>query len=114
MMIPAVVLLAQTALRVNRSTKLSSPDHQGRVIETAALQILDQAVTSLVNISALVGQSAGDVSVRVPIVVVNLNETYATFDQAAGRQYRVGKGAGLLGVVPVQFESGFRLPRKIG
>src|SRR5919108_6384854 len=37
-MIAAVVLMAQAALGVNGPAKLTSPDHEGGVIEAAALQ----------------------------------------------------------------------------
>ena len=68
-----------------------------RLVEQAALlQVLDQAVAGLVDVAALVGQAAGDVGVRVPVVVVDLHEAHAALDQPAGQQGGVGERAGLL------------------
>ena len=60
------------------------------------LQVLDQAPAGLIHVAALVGQPAGDVEVRVPVVVVDLHEPHAPLDQPPGQQRRVRERARLL------------------
>jgi hypothetical protein len=56
MVVAAVVLLRQAALRVDRAAELAAPDDQRLVEQAALLEILDQAVAGLIDVAALVGQ----------------------------------------------------------
>src|SRR5438445_11106229 len=103
-MIAPVILMAQAALRVNRAAEFAAPDDQRGIIKTAALQVLDQAMARLIDVATLIGQAAGDVGVGVPVVVIDLDETYAALDHAPGHENGIGEGAGLPGVVAVQLE----------
>ena len=113
-MVAAVVFLRQPALRVNRAAELAAPDDQRFVQQAARLQVFDQAVDRLVDVAALVGQAAGDVRVRVPVVQVNLNEAHAAFDHPPGQQHRVAEGARLLGRFAVELVGRFGFVRDIG
>ena len=86
-----------------------------RLVEQAALlEVLDQAVAGLIDVAALVGQAAGDVGVRVPVVVIDLHEPHAALDQPAGQQGRVGERAGLFDRVAIELERRFGLVGEIG
>ena len=91
MMIAAVVLLRQAALRIDRAAEFAAPDDERLVEQAALLQVLDEAVARLIDVAALVGQPAGDVGVRVPIVVIDLHEPHAALDQPPREQRRVGE-----------------------
>ena len=105
MMVAAVVLLRQAALRVDRAAEFAAPDDQRLVEQPALLEVLDQAVAGLIDVAALVGQPAGDVGVRVPVVVVDLHEAHAALDHPPGQQRRVGERARLLRLVAVQLDT---------
>ena len=90
-MIAAVVLMRETALRIDRTAKLATPDHQGFIEESARLQVLNQSPARLVNVLALARQSSGDVGVVVPVVVVDLDEPHAPLDHSPGEECRVSK-----------------------
>src|SRR5439155_1111470 len=66
------------------------------------------------HVAALVGQPAGDVRVRVPVVVVDLDEAHAALDHAAAHQHRVSEGARPARVLAVQAERRFRLAGQVG
>ena len=85
-MVAAVVLLREAPLRIDRAAELAAPDDQRLVEQAARLQVLYQAVAGLVDVAALVGQAAGDVGVRVPVVVVDLHEPHAALDHPPGQQ----------------------------
>ena len=113
MMVAAVVLRREAALRVNRAAELAAPDHERFVEHAALLEILNEPVARLIDVAALIGQPAGDVGVRVPVVVVDLHEPHAALDHPPGEQGRVGERARLLRRVAVQLERRFRLAGEI-
>jgi len=51
--VPAVIVLRQLALRVDRPAELAAPDHQRLVQQPALLQIAQQAEAGLVDVAAL-------------------------------------------------------------
>ena len=65
---------------------------------TALLQILQQRLTRLIDVAALIGQSATDIAVMIPIVVIHLYEPHATFRQSPRHQRGVGKATWLFRV----------------
>src|SRR5262249_6943917 len=67
--IAAVVRLRQAPLAVNRPPELAPPDDERRIEHAALLEVLDEGPARPVDVAALVGQPAGDVGVRVPVVV---------------------------------------------
>ena len=50
----------------------------------------------------------------VPVVVVDLDEAHATFDEATSHQDAVGEAAALTGFLAVEFEDVFRLLGEVG
>ena len=72
------------------------------------------AVARLIDVAALLGQPAGDVGVRVPIVVIDLHEAHAALDHPPGQQGRVGERAGLLRRVAVELVGRFGLAGDVG
>ncbi len=69
----------------------------------------DQPVAGPVDVAALVGQPAGDVAVRVPIVQIDLHEPHPALDHPPRQQGRVGERARLLGLLAVQLVGRGRL-----
>src|SRR5262249_18536336 len=72
------------------------------------------APAGAVDVFALVRQSAGDVGVRVPVVVIDLHEPHAALDQPAGEQYRLRERTGLLRLVAIEFVGRGRLAAEVG
>src|SRR5262245_9629326 len=102
MMIPAVVLLGESTLRVDGPSELAAPDDEGFVEQPPVFQILHETIARLIDIAALIGQPAGDVAVRVPVVVIDLDEANAALDHPASHENRVGEGAGLLRLLAIE------------
>ena len=63
MVIPTIILLAQSTLRVDRPTEFSTPDDQRRVEQTAILQIGDQSISRLIDVLALRRQPLGGIAI---------------------------------------------------
>src|SRR5207247_328220 len=101
-MVTAIVLAAEAALGINRTAEFAAPDDERFVQHGALLQVGGEAVEGAVHVAALARQAAGDVGVRVPIVVIHLHEADAAFDQAAGEDGCVGEGAGVAGIFAVE------------
>ena len=98
-MVAAVVVFGEPALRVDRAAELAAPDDQRVVQHASLLEIFQQGVTRLIDVLALTGHTTGDIGVVVPVVVVDLNEAHAAFGQSTGHQRGVGKRARLLGLL---------------
>src|SRR5207237_4631426 len=73
--------------------------------ESALLQVLDEAIARLIDITTLIRQTAGDVCMRIPVVVINLHEANAALNEPAREQSRVGESARLFHRVAVEVES---------
>ena len=112
--VAAVVVLGEPALAVDGAAELSAPDDERVVEHSALLEVLDQRVAGLVDVLALAGHTAVDVGVVVPVVVVDLDEADAAFDQAAGHEHAVGEAAALAGFVAVELEDMLGLLGQVG
>ena len=93
-MIAAVIRMGQSALGINGPAEFTAPDNEGLIEQAALLEIVKEGGARLIDVAALVGKTAGDVGVMVPVIVIDLDETDATLDEAAGEQGRISKGAG--------------------
>src|SRR5439155_16349244 len=101
MVVAAVVVFGELALRIDGAAEFATPNHQRLIEHPAALKVLDKAVAGLIDVFALAGQTARDVRVGVPIIVIYLHESHATLDKATREQGRIGKATRLLRVVAV-------------
>ena len=61
MMIAAVVCRCEFPLRINRSTKFTSPDNERVVKQSSLLQVFHQGSRGLVGVAALLADLAGQV-----------------------------------------------------
>ena len=113
MVVAAVVLARHAPLGIDRPPKLTAPDNERRVEEAAALQILDEAPASLVDVLALHRQPAGDVGVGVPVVEIDLHEADAALHHAPRHQHAVGKRSRLLRFLAVKAKGALRLGGEI-
>ena len=104
MMVATVIFFRQSTLRIDRTPKFTAPDDQRVFKQAALLQVGDQTIRCLVKVTTLIGQSASRVGVRVPVVVVDLNETNAAFDHPPSQQHRVSQSPAFLRLFPVQFK----------
>ena len=109
MVIPAVVLLRNTALAVNGATKFTAPNDQRVVEQATLLEVGDQPVAGLVDVLALGRHATCRIGMVIPVVEVHLHEAHAPFDEPARQERSVGKGTGLAGLISVELISGVRL-----
>src|SRR5262245_51051247 len=107
MVVAAVVFFAETTLRIDGAAELAAPDDECFVEQAALLEVLDECVARLIDVAALIGQAAGNVGVRIPIVVIDLDEADAALDESAREQRGVGESAGLFHGVAIEAERRF-------
>ena len=112
--VAAVIGLGEAALGVDGSAEFAAPNDEGVFEHAALLEVFDEGVAGLVDVFALGGHAAVDVGVVIPVVVVDLDEADATFDEAAGHEGAVGEGAGFSGVFAVEFEDVLGLLGQVG
>ena len=112
--VAAVVLLGESALAVDGATEFAAPDDERIVEHPALLKVLDEGVARLVDVLTLARHAAADVGVVVPVVVVDLDEAHAAFNEAAGHEYAIRKAAALTGFLAVELEDVFRLLGEVG
>jgi hypothetical protein len=82
--VPTVVVSRQSALRIDGSPELPSPDDERIFKEPALFEIIDQGFGRLVGIAALKFDRVGQTSVVVPPHVKQLDESYVSLGQSAG------------------------------
>ena len=109
MMITAVIIGRQLALRIIGAAEFSTPDHQGIFEEPTLLEVSDQSGRCLVGFLALISNAPGEASVLIPALMEELNETDSTLGQPSGQQAIGGEGAGLFGIVSIELEGGLTL-----
>lgn len=90
--IAALVPFASGSLSHGRTAELSTPDHKGVVEEAALPEVPDKSGDGLVDLPALAGQIAEDVSVVVPTLIEKLYESYSPLHQSTGEKAVVGEG----------------------
>ena len=74
-----------------RAAELAAPDDQRVVEQPALLQVLDQRRRRLVGRAAVALQVAGDVRVRVPAFVIDVDEAHARARSCGGPAGRRGR-----------------------
>ena len=79
MMVAAVVFFGQPPLRINCPAKLTTPNDQRLIEQTPLLQILNQSITGLIDVTTLAGKPASHIRVRIPIVEIDLHKADTPF-----------------------------------
>ena len=82
-----IVIASAITLRNRHAAKLSSPDHERAVDQTALLQVGQQRIDRFVCGTTVSLVIAVQIAVGVPFTVaVNLDETHTAFNQSASHQ----------------------------
>ena len=97
-MVSTVALPGQFSLTVGGTPEFSTEDHKCVLKHSPFLQVLDQGGGGLIYIKALILDFLGQVAVLIPAPVKDLNDSNPSFNEPAGEERRVGKGAGFLRV----------------
>jgi hypothetical protein len=84
MMVAPVVVLGESALAIDRSSKFASPHDKCRIEQALLLEILNQGAASLVDVTALGWQIVGNVPVLVPSAMQYLDDSDAPFHHPSG------------------------------
>ena len=94
MVIPAVIGSGKFALRINRSSKLTTPNDQGVFKQAALTQVGDQGGCRLVRVATLPLDRIGKASMVIPAHVKELDATNIAFSHPSCEQTigRVGTG----------------------
>ena len=113
-MVAAIVLLGEAPLGIDRAAKFTAPDDQRVIKQAAGLEVLHEAITGLVDVTASIRQPASDVAVGIPVVEVDLHKPHAPFNHAAGHQNGVGKRSRVGHLISVEGQGAGRLTGNIG
>src|SRR6266513_4140652 len=104
MMVAAIIVLREFALRVVGPAEFAAPDHE-RVVEQAALfEVGDERVAGLVHVLGLATNAVRQIAVMVPARMIKLDKTHVALGHAPREQTIRGKSAGTLRVVAVERE----------
>ena len=114
MVIAAVIGRRQPPLRVDGPSELAAPDEQRVVQHAALLQILQEAITRLIDVLALARQMSGHVGMDVPAIQPDLDESRAALEQPARRQAALREASGPARVLAVELVHARRLAGEIG
>src|SRR5215207_9923551 len=79
MMIAAIVVFRQLALRKNGAAKLATPDDQGVLQQSARFEILEQGGTGLIGVIALALDATRKIVVLIPTAMIQLNKPHPSF-----------------------------------
>src|SRR5215471_15673468 len=104
MMIAAVIILRELALRVTGAAEFSAPNHQCVVEHATRFEILDQSCAGPICFASLGADAGGQVAMLVPTLMIKLDETDAAFGQTPGQQTIGSISSGFAAVGPIQFE----------
>src|SRR5262249_33128175 len=108
-----IVVSRQLPLAIDSSAKFAAPDDERVVEQTTLLQIGDQCIRRLIDVTALANDLFRQREVLVPATMEQLDEANAAFGQAPCQQAIGCKGARLAGLAAVQLEGGRRFLRQV-
>ena len=114
MMITAVIIGRQLALRIIGAAEFSTPDHQGILEEPALLEIGDEGCAGLIRIVALLWECPDEAAVLVPAAMVELDKADTPLGQPAGKQAIRREFSRLLTLGPIKIEDVLRLLADVG
>src|SRR5690606_19729910 len=113
MVIAAVVLFREFALAIHGTAELAAPDGE-RVIEEASLvEILDERRAALIDVLRLGLMLSGEIAVRIPAAMEDLDHPHAALGEAASVQAARREGAGDARLFPVEREGLLALAREV-
>src|SRR5437016_10499439 len=98
MMVAAIIVFGELALRVAGASKFTAPNHQGIVEHAARFEVFDQRGAGLVCLASLGADAGGQVAMLVPALVIKLDEADAAFGQPPRQQTIGGKSPWLAAV----------------
>ena len=81
--IPAVVIGRQSALRIDGPAELASPDDESIVEQASFFEVFDQGFGGLIGVTALEFDRVGQSSMMVPAHVKKLNESDIAFSESS-------------------------------
>lgn len=85
-MITPIICFRQTALAINRTSKLTSPNHQRIIQHSSLFEVTEQSGTRLIHDATLTPDVFRQVSVLVPLTNENLGESDAPLCHPASQQ----------------------------
>ena len=114
MVVAPETVRSEITLTVYGSAKLSSPDDEGVVEESALFEIGDKGCRGLIGFLTTLRQLLGEPTVSIPATVEKLHEANPTFTEPTGHESVVSIGAGLASILPVKLESAVGLAGDVG
>lgn len=108
--VSTVVFIGSTALCVRGSAKLTA-EHDQCVLEQAALfEVGDEPRGGAIDLLTDFGHSPAEVTVHVPVAMIELDESDVSFSEPPSEQAVAGVGSGLIDLGTVEFANvlGFR------
>ena len=109
MVVAAIIVGGQFALRVIGAPKFSTPNHQRIIKQTPHFQVFDQRRRSLIHAFSHDFDVVGQVAVVIPALVVELDEFHVFFGQLSRQQAVIRESSGLAGFRAVHIENIIRL-----
>lgn len=109
MVVAAVGVGRELPLRVGRATQLAAADDERLVEQPALFEVADERREALVGLLGLAAQLLGQVTMVIPVLVVELHEPHAPLHEPAGEQAVAGERR-RVGVDPVHLE---HIPRLV-
>lgn len=114
MVIAPVIVSGHFPLAVSGSPEFATPDDKCVIEQAAALEIHDQCCGRLIGLLALMRNGFRKITVLIPALVEELDETHAAFYEATG-QYAVGRvSAGCASGIAIERKDFIGLAREIG
>ena len=114
MVVAAVGVFGEGALRIDGAAKLPSPHHQCLIEHAPLLEILDKRCRGLIGIEALRLEIVGKIAMLIPAPMENLHRPHPPLHQPAGQQQAVRERPRLLYVVAIHLQRRGGFAGKIG
>src|SRR6266566_3911466 len=105
MMITAVIVFCEFALRITGAPEFTTPNHECVVKHATFFEVLNQSGAGLIGFAGLGADSCRQVAVLIPALVIKLDEPHALFGQTPGQQTIGSVSTGFATVRAIQLES---------
>ena len=114
MVVAAVGVFGEGALRIDGAAKLPPPHHQRLIEHAPLLEILDKRRRGLIGVEALRLEIVGKIAMLIPAPMENLHRPHPPLHQPAGQQQAVRERPRLLYVVAIHLQRRGGFAGKIG